>query len=412
LVRTKSRFGENKVPTELEDDESLSTSASVAHGKRRVIVFVSNDAWFFVSHRLPIAVRAAKEGYDVHVIARGDAMAERIRVAGCRFHPWKVDPRGNNPRNEWRAFHHLGFLLRIIGPDVAHFITVKPVLYGGLWARWLKVPTVVYAISGLGAVFVGDEKRARLLRRVVLPIYGRALKHPHATVLFQNPSDRDTLIKLFPGLPASISMIRGSGVDLTAFQALQEPAEEPIVVTLAARLLRDKGIVEFVDAARLVIAELGSEKIRFRIAGGFGGAGNPAALDEADVEHLAADGAVKFFGPCTDIAMLYAGSHIVCLPSWREGLPKSLVEAAAAGRAVVTTDVPGCRDAIEPGITGILVPVSNAVALGDAILELARDSNTRQRMGAAGRLLAEREFDLHRIIDQHMKIYADLLNRY
>jgi len=331
------------------------------------IMFVTNDSWFFVSHRLPIAEHAIRDGFEVHVVAREDDTSKTITNTGCEFHAWSVSPRGKSIGSELRGLRHLASLIRKTKPDIVHLITIKPVLYGGLLCRMLGVPSVVYAVSGLGTVFVGEKGMLPGLRFAIKQVYKRAIKHKNAIVIFQNKDDKNLLLNSLNLSSLRTQIIRGSGVDLKKYVASKEP-EEPHVVLMPARLLRDKGIFEFASASR-ILAEKGMQ-IRFLLAGGNVAVGNPAALNEHEYDTLKNVPGLELLGNREDIAELMSGCHVVVLPSYREGLPKALLEAAASARAVITTDVPGCRDAIEPNITGLLVPVQNSEALADAIQKL------------------------------------------
>jgi glycosyltransferase involved in cell wall biosynthesis len=264
---------------------------------------------------------------------------------------------------------------------------------------------MVAAISGLGFVFLSNSLKMRMVRAVVARLYRVALGHPNSRVIFQNANDRDLLKSLGAVRDDQVVMIRGAGVDLDAYQALPEPPAPPVVVTMVARLLRDKGVQEFVQAAKL-LRERGVP-VTMQLVGGVD-AGNPTSATPEEVEGWRRDGAVQALGERSDIPELLAACHIAVLPSYREGLPKSLIEAAACARAVVTTDVPGCRDAIEPNETGLLVPVRDAQSLADAIERLALDAPLRQAMGAAGRQLAEREFNIERVAQIHVELYDAL----
>jgi glycosyltransferase involved in cell wall biosynthesis len=294
-------------------------------------------------------------------------------------------------------------LLRRLRPDLVHAVTIKPVLYGGIACRLAGVPAFVAAVSGLGYVFMQTSGLRGGLRRMALLLYRLALGHPNSRVIFQNAADRSVLVDAGAVRAGCAVMVRGSGVDLRQFAPQPWPAGTP-VLTMAARLLRDKGVEEFATAARLTAGS----GLCWRLAGS-PDPGNPASVDPADLRRWQAAGWIDYVGECTDVAALYAQSHVVVLPSYREGLPKSLVEAAACGRPVVTTDVPGCRDAVEPGVSGLLVPARDARALADAVLRLMQDEALRQRMGAAGRALAERDFGLPVIVQAHLQLYAELM---
>lgn len=371
----------------------------------RCLLFVVNNPAFFMSHRVPVALAAQRAGYDVHVATMDGPAVADIQALGMTHHPIPMTRSGKHPLQELGTLLALIRLFRRLRPKVVHLVTIKPVLYGGIAARIARVPGMVAAISGLGFVFLSNSLKMRLVRSVVARLYRLALGHPNSRVIFQNASDRDLLKSLGAVRDGQVVIIRGAGVDLDAYRASPEPAAPPVVVTMVARLLRDKGVQEFVQAARL-LRERGVP-VTMQLVGGVD-AGNPASATQEDVEAWRREGCVEALGERADVPTLYAAAHIAVLPSYREGLPKSLIEAAACARAVVTTDVPGCRDAIEPDVTGLLVPVRDAEALAAAIERLAADAALRRSMGAAGRALAEREFDIRRVERIHVELYDAL----
>ena len=370
------------------------------------LLFVVNNPAFFLSHRLPLALAAQRAGYDVHVATMAGDSVSRIQAHGLTHHIIPMTRSGKNPLQELRTVWALYRLFRQLRPDVVHLVTIKPVLYGGIAARLAGVPAMVSAISGLGFVFVAKGAKASVVRQVVTVLYRLALGHRNSRIVFQNGNDRDVLRDLGAVRNEQVVMIRGSGVDLSDYAAVAEPPP-PIVVLMVARLLRDKGVIEFVDASRILRRE--GANVRMLLAGGID-PGNPASVTQADVNEWQRQGIIEALGERRDIAELYAAAHIAVLPSYREGLPRSLIEAAACGRAVITTDVPGCRDAIEPDETGLLVPSHDAQALAAAISRLANDSGLRQKMGVAGRALAEREFDIEDVCRKHLEIYQAVRN--
>ncbi|MGO3742383.1 glycosyltransferase family 4 protein [Kerstersia sp.] len=361
-------------------------------------MYVVNNPAFFLSHRLPLAQAALARGDEVHLATMPGASVPEVLALGLVHHSLPMTRSGGNPLQELRTLGSIWRLFRRVKPDIVHLVTIKPVLYGGIAARLAGVPGMVAAISGLGFLFMG---KSGWKRRIALQLYRCALGHRNSRVIFQNEEDRDALLQAGAVRPAQVVMIRGSGVDLQRYPALPEP-DGPVRVVMAARLLRDKGVEEYVAAARQSAAA--GAGVQWLLAGQ-PDPGNPASVTEDDVAGWRAEGAVEVLGERHDIAALYASAHIVALPSYREGLPKSLVEAAACGRAVVTTDVAGCRDAITPGVTGVLVPVKDAAALARAVMELAHDAEQRREMGRQGRLLAEAEFDIRKIVQMHLAIY-------
>jgi glycosyltransferase involved in cell wall biosynthesis len=379
---------------------------SSASPARRRLLLVVNHAGFFVSHRLPVAVAARDAGYDVHVATAPGEGTALIRAHGLPYHPLRLSRGGTNPFRELLAFLQIARMLQRLQPDLVHLVTVKPVIYGGIAARLTRVPAVVAAISGLGHVFVEDNLRTRAVRRLVTAAYRVALHRERLKVIFQNTSDRDALTHLAAVPLDRAAMIRGSGVDLREYRSVPEPGGTP-TVTFASRLLRSKGVCEFVAAAQR-LRESGV-LARFQLIGD-ADPDNAASVTAAEIEDWRRGGVVEILGHRHDIAEVFAASNLVVLPSYYgEGLPKVLVEAAACGRAVVTTDMPGCRDAVEPGTTALLVPPRDAPALAQAMRTLLEDPARRRAMGVAARALAEREYPIEHIVAQHLQLYRSLL---
>jgi len=375
----------------------------------RRLLFVVNVDWFFLSHRLPIALEAKRQGYEVHVAAALTDRGAELERLGLVVHPLHaLDRSSTGAGAAWRTLLELWRLFRRVRPDVVHLVTIKPVLLGGLAARLAGVPAVVAAVSGLGFVFVDRGLWAALRRGLVGALYRLALGHPNLKVIFQNPDDKASVIRLARLPEERTCLIRGSGVDLAQYAVAPLPPGPPVVL-LAARLLADKGVREFVQAAVEVrrSGAPGAAGVRFVLVGTTD-PGNPTSLTEAELAAWARDGIVETWGHRADMPVVLAAAHVVVLPSYREGLPKVLIEAAACGRAVITTDVPGCRDAIDPGETGLLVPARDANALAQAILQLLADPERFAALGRAGRALAERAFDVNEVVAEHLRIYKSL----
>jgi glycosyltransferase involved in cell wall biosynthesis len=266
---------------------------------------------------------------------------------------------------------------------------------------------LVSAVSGLGTLFVHKDFKSKLLRLILYPFYRLAFNHVNQKVIVQNKQDAEILVQWGVLNPSKIKLIKGSGVNLKNFKNFDEP-NGTLVVTFAARLLRDKGVYEFVEAARLLKQK--GVRARFWVAGDLD-VKNPTGLNINDLNKLKTAGYVEILGHQKDIPELYARSHIVCLPSYyREGLPKALIEAAAAGRAVVTTDVAGCRDAVIPNKTGLLVPAKDPQKLANALQWLLEHPQERIAMGKEARKFAEKEFSIDTVVQNHLHIYQDLLS--
>jgi glycosyltransferase involved in cell wall biosynthesis len=364
----------------------------------RVLYFVTED-WYFVSHRLPLAAAARDRGYEVTVATRVREDGAAIRAAGLRLIPFEISRGGINPLRELHTLLRLMRLYRRERPDIAHHVAMKPVLYGSIAARLSRTGRVVNALAGMGWLFTSTGGLASVLKPLVRPVLGRVLRW--GTVIVQNPDDERLVADL--GVPRSgIRRIPGSGVDLQRFCPAPEPAGIPVVV-LPARLLWDKGVGEFVAAAD-ILRKRGIDA-RFVLAG-TPDPDNPASVPQQQVDAWVAEGAVENVGWIDDMPALLAASAIVCLPSYREGLPKALIEAAAAGRPIVTTDVPGCREVVRDGENGLLVPVRDAERIADTLQTLLLDPALRRRMGARGRDIAAAEFGLDAVVDQTLALYG------
>ncbi len=376
---------------------------------KKKILFLVNDLSFFISHRLQIAESVIASGYSV-VVGYGEL--GRCKISFLKNRNIKAihiptDRAGMNPFREIGSIFRIFRLFIKIKPDIVHLVTIKPYLYGGIIARIAGVKGVVSSVSGLGTLFIDKKLKIKLLRALLFPIYKYAFNHPNQMVIFQNKDDLNEFVNRKILKSTKTIIINGSGVDLQNFSNFEEPYGTPIVC-FAARLIKDKGVFEYISAARL-INKRGIEA-RFLLAGDLD-TKNPTGLNLRELQEIKNEAFIEFLGYQNEIPVLYAKSNIVCLPSYREGLPKSLIEAAAASRAIVTTDVPGCRDAIIPNKTGILVPVKDVNKLAEAIIWLIQNPSKRVKMGKAGRKLAEEKFQIKKVIENHLSIYSDLLEK-
>lgn len=366
------------------------------------LLIVVNDAAFFLSHRLSLALGAREAGFDVHVATPRDRASPSIEAAGLAFHAIPLSRRAMSPLGEVKTIAALVALYRQVKPDIVHHVTAKPILYGGIAARIARVPAVVSAVSGLGYVFISQERRARIVREGIRATYRVVTSHPNCAVIFQNEDDR----RIFGSAirTPNVVMIRGSGVDLRRFAPSALPGGVPLVV-MPSRMLWDKGVGEFVEAAR-ILSQRGV-KARFALVGGTD-AGNPAGVPQERLEGWVREGIVEWWGMRTDMPAVLAQATVVALPSYREGMPKSLLEACAAGRPIVTTDVPGCRDVLAEGDYGVLVPPRDAPALAGALERLLGDRPRLERMAASAARAAP-AFAVEEVLDRTVALYRRLL---
>jgi glycosyltransferase involved in cell wall biosynthesis len=374
---------------------------------RRLLLLISED-WYFWSHRLSLARAAVAAGYEVALATRVSRYQEAIEREGIRVFPLRWFERASTmPGRELATMVELLRIYRQFRPDIAHHVALKPVIYGALAARLTGVPTIVSAIAGLGFVFQSKSRTARALRPLVASAMRFTLNPHRGCVIVQNDADRRALIDQALAVEDRIEIIRGSGVDLAQFAATPEP-EGPPVVVLPARMLWDKGVGEFVEAARMLRAD--KVQARFVLVGQ-PDRQNPHSVARSQLEAWVHEGAVEWWGLRLDMPAVLSHAHVVCLPSYHEGLPKVLLEAAACARPIVATDIPGCREIARPGENALLVPVGDAKSLADAIRTLLADPQLRRTFGAAGRRTVEQQFTDQMVAQQTLALYARLLGK-
>ena len=370
------------------------------------LLYLMNEALFFTTHRMAVALAARDAGFEVHVAAPYMAGAvETIRAHGFRYHDLPLDRGSLRPLAELRLLRAFHALIREVRPDLLHAVAMKPVLYGGLLARLARVPAVVHAITGLGYLFLRQSLGAKLTRGLVTRLYRYALGHPNVRAIFQNPDDLGLFLEGRLVDPARAVTIKGCGVDLGEFRPGPE-AQGPVTVMFPARLIGDKGVREFVEAAEIIGLE--GAPARFVLVGR-NDPQNPTNVPEAEIRDWERRGIVEWWGFRDDMAATLGQAHVVAMPSYREGLPRVLIEAAACGRAIVSADVPGCREIVREGENGLLVPARDGRALAGAIRRLIDDASLRRRMGARGRAIAEAGFSVEHLVAAHLALYRALL---
>jgi glycosyltransferase involved in cell wall biosynthesis len=379
------------------------------------ILYVVNHAAFFVSHRLPIALAARDQGFSIDLITgqAGSPSMEvlataKLKEARLCHERVSFSSGGLNLITELMGLIQLINQVNKIQPEIIHCISPKGIIYGGLAARFTKTKNLVLAISGMGFAFTkgnSSNQFRSLLSKIYTLIFAFILKHPNMRVIVQNDDDRRTVIKM--GLDFNkIVLIPGSGVKLEKLVNLEIEAKSPIVL-LPARMLWDKGVGEFIEAARQLKSLM--PKWRFILAGA-ADYQNPTSVPIGLLEGLNAKQIIEWVGHVDDMTPYFSAASIVCLPSYREGMPKCLLEGAAAGCAIVTADTIGCREAILPDVSGLLVPVRDGDALKNALYLLMNNRGLRESFGRSGRVLAIDKFGLDAVIKSTLSIYRDLLN--
>jgi glycosyltransferase involved in cell wall biosynthesis len=370
------------------------------------LLFVVNHAGFFLSHRLPLALAARKAGYDVHVATPRSKHVPQIVAQGLQWEEIHLSRSGRNPLAELRTFRELIRLYRRLRPRIVHHVTSKPVLYGTVAARLTGVHGVVNAISGLGHVFSETGGKRRALRVLVNLAYRAALRHPRMRVIAQNVEHHDAFIADGWCRADQCVLIRGSGVELSEFTPPDRNHREVLTVLFASRMLWTKGVGEFVEAARILLAR--ALPLRFVLAGE-PDPDNPSSVPETTLQQWHADGLVTWLGRRSDMSVVLGDADIFCLPTYYgEGIPKVLVEAASSGLPIVTTDWPGCRDLVEDGQNGLLVPIRDVQALADSIAKLAADPDRRRQFGEEGRRRVLREYSLQAVVERTLSLYGEL----
>ena len=379
---------------------------SLKHFEPKVLFVITED-WFFHSHFLDRAISLLASGGAVGVATRFSVHEEELKSLGFTLFPINFSRRGLNPFTEFVTSIRIRKIVREFKPDITHNVALKPVVTGTFGELLGRQKVVVNALVGMGYIFTSTDARASLVKPILSKMLKFLLHSKSVHVVIENPDDLNSLVSDGFVDPSQISIIRGAGVNLDAFPFCPE-TPGPIVVTLVSRILRDKGVLEFIEAASHL--RLSAPDVVFQIVGETD-PGNPSAIQQSEIDSWKPLPNVKLLGRRNDIASILKGSHVVCLPSYREGLPKALLEALSSGRPIVTTDVPGCREVCNDGVNGLLVPARDSIALSKAIEKLALDAEMRQAMGRAGRLLAETEFSNEIVCAQTLDLYRKLMER-
>jgi glycosyltransferase involved in cell wall biosynthesis len=367
---------------------------------KKLFIVVNHD-WFFLSHRKAIAVEALRAGWDVTIVTCDTGRFDDIRSLGLKAVNLPINATGKNLNEESKTFLFLWKLYRKERPDVVHHVGLKTILWGSLAARLTGIRGVVNAVSGLGVMF-SDEKRS-LGAKAIIAVFRLLHNSDGVRVIFQNHEDESLFLQQHIISKEQAVFIKGSGVDLKEFVYVPEPETPPIKVMFTARMVREKGVVTLTEAAELLRKDY-EGKVVFLLCGKL--SDNPKAMKKEELEKLCDGRYIQWLGHRDDVKELLRQCHIVAFPSYyREGVPKSLIEACASGRPIVTCNSVGCKDVVDDGVNGFLISAKDSLALAEKLRILIEDKTLRVRMGCAAREKAEREFPLEEVVKKHLDVY-------
>lgn len=373
------------------------------NAQTRVLIVVNEDR-FFLSHRKDIALRAQKEGYDVKIVCKDTGHHDVIMQLGLPVIELPINPTGMNLREELATYRFLQQLYKRENPDLVHHVGLKNILWGSLAAKNTGVPAVVNAVSGLGVLF--SQTKVSFISRCILRVMQYSNQGVNVSEIFQNKADKELFLRHHVVDEAHCDFIKGSGVDLQEYAFVPSPTSGKIRVLFTGRMVKEKGVFTLIDAAERLRAEY-ADKVEFLLCGGL--SNNPAAAKRHELQERCDGTYIQWLGFRSDIRVLLQSSHIMAFPSYyREGVPRSLIEACATGRPIVTCNTIGCRDAVDDGENGFLIEPQNVGELADRLRQLIDDAALRQRMGEYGRRKAEQEFDINIVVQSHMDIYRRL----
>ena len=365
------------------------------------LLMIVNEDRFFLSHRKDIALAAQKAGWDVTVVCKDTGRWDELKALGLKALELPINPTGMNLRQELRTWWFL-YTLYIKNRDaVVHHVGLKNILWGGLAAKMARVYGVVNAVSGLGAIFSGNKMG--LTAKGILAMMRFSNKRKRVKVIFQNEEDKTLFLNHGVIEESQAEFIKGSGVDLNDFKYATEPESKTLKVVFTARMVKEKGVMELIEAAER-LRDKYEGRIEFWLCGRL--AVNADAVSREELEARCDGKYIKWLDFQKDIKSVLEQCHIMAFPSYyREGVPKSLIDACAVGRPIVTTYSIGCKDVVDDGVNGFLVPIKDSEALAEKLCFLIEDKALRIKMGKAAREKAEREFAIEKVIEKHLKIY-------
>ena len=367
------------------------------------ILYIANVDFFLVSHRLNLAIEAENKGYEVHIACEFTDKYNFLKEMGFNLHrlSYKRSSKFPSILKEIKSFFEILFLLKKINPNLIHAISLKPIIYVGIIINFFPKIKLIISITGLGYVFNNSEKKLSFLKKIITTFFKRIFRNKNVVTIFQNSNNKSILESYGVTFYGKTKLIKGAGVDLDKFKYVKEPTEEFRVIMIS-RLLVDKGVREFSAASKILYKK--NIKVKMIIVGGIDN--NPTSIQKEEISNWEENNNLEWWGYKKNIPKIISMANLICLPSYHEGFPKVLMEAAAGSRAVITTDVPGCRDAIIPNKTGILIKLKNSEEIALAIEDLKNNDIKRKQMGLEARKHAEKYFNIHKITQEHMEIYS------
>ena len=373
--------------------------------QKRLFIVVNQD-FFFLSHRLPVATAALEAGYDVTIVSEDTGVSHKIREAGLKTINLPINKAGTNMKDEVKTLFFLYKLFRREKPDIVHLVGLKTMLWGSIACRLAGVKAMVSAVCGLGVLF--DEKHAQsFMTQAILKVMRITHHKKRLRVIFQNNDDKGIFQDAKIVNDNQCAFTNGSGINLQNYDYTPEPTEGPIKIIFTARMVEDKGTLVLIEAAKKLEPEY-KGKIQFLLCGGLDT--NPNGITKDMLESRCDGEYIQWLGHRKDVLELLKQSHIMAFPSWyREGLPKSVIEAEAIGRPIVTTDSVGCRDTVIDGKNGFLIPIKDSNALADALKKLIDSKELRETMGKNAREFAVNKFDIKDVTDVHLDVYKTIL---
>ena len=371
----------------------------------RKLFMVMNEDYFLLSHRKELALAAQRSGYDVTLVAKNTGLRSKVEELGLKMIELPINPTGENIWEEFKTFIFLYKLYKVQKPDIIHHVGLKVILWGGLAAKLVKAKAVVNAISGLGVLF--NQEKLSLMVRGILTVLRFSHHRKNLLTIFQNHEDMNLFLAHKVIAESQSRFIKGSGVDLNIYPYTPESDVRPLKVIFTARMVKEKGTLILIEAAELLRKKY-EGKVEFWLCGGL--SKNPNAITEEELRARCDGHYIQWLGFRTDVKELLQQAHIVVFPSYyREGVPKSLIEAAAIGRPIITTNSIGCKDTVEDGYNGFLVPIKDSKAVADKLEILLNNEALRKEMGSNSRKIAERDFSLANVIQKHLQIYQEVI---